>query len=120
MLSRTRRKQTEAPETASLVEVAQTLEEARDALRGYEVAALTGVAATLAEATESLAHTADELYEMSREEWMTPDQAARHLNCTSTKAFQEVVAKEGVPRHYISDRLPRYSRSELDEWLRNR
>jgi hypothetical protein len=51
---------------------------------------------------------------------MTPDQAARHLNCTSTKAFQEVVAKEGVPRHYLSDRLPRYSRSELDEWLLGR
>src|SRR5829696_5283150 len=58
-------------------------------------------------------HTARELHEMRREEWMTPEQAARHLNCTSTKAFQEIVAKEGVPRHYLSDRLPRYSRSEL-------
>ena len=120
MLSGTKRKQTEAPGAASLVEVAQTLEEARDALRGYEVAALAGVAATLAEAAESLAHTAGELHEMGREEWMTPDQAARHLNCTSTKAFHEVVAKEGVPRHYISDRLPRYSRSELDKWLSTR
>jgi hypothetical protein len=54
---------------------------------------------------------------MSCEEWMTPNQAARHFNCTSTKAFQEVVAKESVPKHYLSDRLPRYSRSELDEWL---
>jgi hypothetical protein len=51
---------------------------------------------------------------------MAPDQAARHLNCTSTKAFQEVVTKESVPRHYLSERLPRYSRSELDEWLRAR
>ena len=38
---------------------------------------------------------------------MTPDQAVRHLNCTSTKAFQEIVAKESVPKHYLSDRLPR-------------
>ncbi len=68
----------------------------------------------------SLAHTARELHEMSREEWMTPDQAARHLNCTSTKAFQKIVAKESVPRHYLSERLPRYSRSELDEWLMDR
>jgi hypothetical protein len=120
MLPETKRKQTKAPETASLVEVTRTLEEARDALRGYEVAALAGVAATLAEAADSLAQTARELHEMSREEWMTPDQAARHLNCTSTKAFQEIVAKEGVPRHYLSDRLPRYSRSELDEWLQLR
>ena len=115
-----KRKQTKARETPSLVKVTHTLEEARDALRGYEVAALAGIAATLAEAAESLAHTAGELHEMSREEWMTPDQAARHLNCTSTKAFQEIVAKEGVPRHYISDRLPRYSRSELDKWLGTR
>jgi hypothetical protein len=57
---------------------------------------------------------------MNRKEWMIPDQAARYLNCTSTKAFQEDVAKEGVPRHYLSDQLPRYSRSELDEWLRLR
>jgi hypothetical protein len=120
MLPGTKKKQTEAPETASLVEVAQTLEVARDALRDYEVAALTGIAATLAEAARSLVHTARELREISREEWMTPEQAARHLNCTSTKAFHEVVAKEGVPRHYISDRLPRYSRSELDVWLANR
>jgi hypothetical protein len=120
MLPETKRKQIEAPETASLVEVTRTLEDARDALRGYEFAALAGVAATLAEAAESLAHTARELHEMSRGEWMTLDQAARHLNCTSTKAFQEIVAKEGVPRHYLSDRLPRYSRSELDEWLMDR
>lgn len=120
MLPETKGKQTRARETPSLVEVTRTLEEARDVLRGYEVAALAGIAATLAEAAESLAHTASELHGMSSEEWMTPDQAARHLNCTSTKAFHEVVAKEGVPRHYISDRLPRYSRSELDKWLGTR
>jgi hypothetical protein len=82
--------------------------------------ALADVAATLAEVAESLACTARELQVMNREEWMTPDQAASHLNCTSTKAFQEIVAKERVPKHYLSDRLPRYSRSELDEWLANR
>ena len=106
MLPETKRKQTEAPETAPLVEVARTLEEARDALRGYEVPALAGVAATLAEAAESLAHTVRELHEMSREEWMTPDQAARHLACTSTKAFQEIVTKESVPRHYSQTGSP--------------
>jgi len=77
MLTETKRKQNEAREPSSLVDVTRTLEEARDALRNYEVAALVGIAATLAEATESLSHTAGELREMSREEWMTPDQAAR-------------------------------------------
>jgi hypothetical protein len=117
---RSRRERAKARETSSLIEVTRTLEEAKDVLRGYEVAALAGIAAKLAEAAESVAHTAGELHEMSREEWMTPEQAARHLTCTSTKAFHEVVAKEGVPRHYISDRLPRYSRSELDKWLGTR
>jgi hypothetical protein len=65
------------------------------------------VATKKAGSASSLAHTARELHEMSRSEWMTPDQAARHLNCTSTKAFQEVGAKEGIPKHNLSDRLPR-------------
>ena len=39
---------------------------------------------------------------MNRKEWMIPDQAARYLNCTSTKAFQEIVVKEGVPRRIAS------------------
>jgi hypothetical protein len=49
-----------------------------------------------------------------------PDQAARHRNCTSTKAFREIVAKERVPRHHLSDRLSHSGRSELDEWFANR
>jgi hypothetical protein len=100
--------------------MARTLSEVKDALQSYEATALADVAATLTEVAESLARTARELHVMNREEWMTPDQAADHLNCTSTKAFQEIVAKERVPRHYLSDRLPRYSRSELDDWLRAR
>jgi hypothetical protein len=100
--------------------MARTLSEINDSLQRYEATALADVAATLAKVAESLAHTARELHVTNREEWMTPDQAARHLNCTSTKAFQEIVAKENVPKHYLSNRLPRYSRHELDEWLANR
>jgi hypothetical protein len=110
----------EARRRDSQTQTARTLSEVKDALQRFETTALGDVAATLAEVAESLARTARELHMMSCEEWMTPDQAARHLNCTSTKAFQEIVAKERVPRHYLSDRLPRYSRSELDEWLMDR
>jgi hypothetical protein len=110
----------EARRRVSPTETVRTLSEVKDALRSYEPAALADVAASLAEVAESLARTARELQVMNREEWMTPDQAARHLNCTSTKAFQEIVAKESVPKHYLSERLPRYSRSELDEWLTDR
>jgi hypothetical protein len=110
----------EARQTFSPAEIARTLSEVKDALQSYETTALGDVAATLAEVAESLARTARELHAMNHEEWMTPDQAACHLNCPSTKAFQEIVAKERVPRHYVSERLPRYSRSELDDWLRAR
>ena len=110
----------EAPQRVSSAQMTRTLSEVKDALQGFETVALADVATTLAEVAESLARTAHELRVMSCEEWMTPDQAARHLNCTSTKAFQEIVAKESVPKHYLSDRLPRYSRSELDEWLMDR
>jgi hypothetical protein len=110
----------EARRPVSPAQMTRTLSEVKDALRSYETTALADVAATLTEVAESLARTARELHVMNREEWMTPDQAARHLNCTSPKAFQEIVAKERVPRHYLSERLPRYSRSELDDWLRAR
>jgi hypothetical protein len=110
----------EARRRVSPTESARALSEVKDTLRSYETTALADVAASLAEVAESLARTVRELHVMNREEWMTPDQAARHLSCTSTKAFQEIVAKEDVPRHYLSDRLPRYSRSELDQWLANR
>ena len=40
MLQETKRKQTKARETSSLVEVTRTLEDARDVLRGFEVTVL--------------------------------------------------------------------------------
>jgi len=120
MLQETKRKQTNARETSSLVEVTRTLEEARDVLRGFEVTVLAGMAEALAGAARSLLETLERLEEMRPEEWMTPDQAARYLGFPSAGAFERVVAKEGIPKHYLSDRLPRYSRSELDAWLTRR
>ena len=117
MLPETKWTQTEARVPSSLVEVTRTLEEARDALRGYEVTALAGVAEALSGAVRSLLETLERLEEMRPEEWMTPHQASRYLGFPSAGAFERVVAKEGIPKHYLSDRLPRYSRSELDAWL---
>jgi hypothetical protein len=51
---------------------------------------------------------------------MTAEQAARHLGCESVKAFVKIVAREGIPKHYLSARAPRYNRLELDEWLMTR
>ena len=48
-------------------------------------------------------------------EWMTAEQAARHLGCESVKAFEKIASREGIPKHYLSARVPRYSRAELDE-----
>jgi hypothetical protein len=99
--------------------MARTLSEVKDALRSYETTALAGVAATLAEAAESLARTARELHEMSREEWMDLDAAASYLKRTP-KAFEKVFAKGEIPKHYLTERGILFSRKELDEWLMER
>ena len=51
---------------------------------------------------------------------MTPEQAARYLGFSSVGAFERVVAKEGIPKRYLSDLLPRYGRAEIDACLRGR
>jgi hypothetical protein len=50
-------------------------------------------------------------------EWITAEQAARHLGCESVKAFEKIAFREGIPKHYLSARAPRYNRAELDSWL---
>jgi hypothetical protein len=72
MLPETKRKQTEVPETASLVEVTRTLKEARDALRGYEVTALAGTAEVLSGTARSLLEALERLEKMRPEEWIPP------------------------------------------------
>ena len=113
-------RKTEAQQVPSLGEVVQTLEETRDALRSYEFTALAGVAATLSEAAESLSQTAKDLVDMRSTEWMTAEQAAKYLGCRSVEAFEKIAAREGVPKHYLSARTPRFNRGELDDWLMGR
>jgi hypothetical protein len=107
------------PSPPSTVEVARALTEAREALRGFETSALAGIAATLAGVAESLARTARELHEMRSDEWMDFDQAAAYLRRTP-KAFEKVVAKGEIPKHYLTERGILFSRKELDEWLTGR
>jgi hypothetical protein len=101
-------------------DLARVLAEQREALRAFEGSALAGIAAALSDAAESLARTARDLKEISPNRWMTSEQAAAYLGCTSAAAFERVVAKEGIPKHYLSNRLPRYNRAELDAWLAGR
>jgi len=75
---------------------------------------------SLTEAVESLSQTAKDLAEMRSTEWMTAEQAAKHLGCGSAKTFEKIAAREGIPKHYLSPRAPRYNRAELDEWLTGR
>ena len=109
-------KQTQDP----LSEKTRELEEAKRILDDVEVKALSGVALALTEAVESLSQTAKDLAEMRSTEWMTAEQAAKHLGCGSAKAFEKIAAREGIPKHYLSARAPRYNRAELDEWLTGR
>ena len=103
----------------SPAEIARQLSEVKDALRTYETTALADVAAMLAEAAQSLASTACELHEMSREDWMDAEEAAAYLR-RSPKAFEKVVAKGEIPKHYLTERGILFSRKELDLWLLER
>src|SRR5829696_3943537 len=103
-----------------LAEEIRELEEAKRILEDVEIKALSGVALALTEAAERLSHTAKELTAMRASEWMTAEQAARYLGCGSVKAFEKIASREGIPKHYLSARAPRYNRAELDEWLLKR
>ena len=103
-----------------LVENIRELEEAKRILEDVEVKALSGVALALTEAAESLSRTAKDLADMRASEWMTAEQATKHLGCESVKAFEKIAAREGIPKHYLSARAPRYKRAELDVWLMDR
>jgi len=96
------------------------LEEAKRILEDVEATTLSGVALALTEAAESLSQTAKDLADMRTAEWMTAGQAAKYLGCESVKAFEKVAAREGLPKHYLSARAPRYNRTELDTWLMRR
>ncbi|CAN5536044.1 hypothetical protein BH24ACT20_BH24ACT20_09720 [soil metagenome] len=102
---------------ASSVEVAQTLNEAREALRQYETSALADVAQTLSGVAESLAHTTRELAATRREEWVDTEGARLHLKRTK-KQFERIAPQ--LPRHYVSERGILYNVRELDEWLMSR
>ena len=109
----------EAGQRGSPAQIARTLSEVNDILRSYETTALADVAATLAEAAQSLASTARKLHEMGREEWMDAEEAAAYLR-RSPKAFEKVVAKGEIPKHYLTERGILFSRKELDQWLMER
>ncbi len=109
-------KRTQDPLAAKIRE----LEEAKRILEDVEVKALSGVALALTEAVESLSRTAKELTDIQASEWMTAEQAARHLGCESVRAFEKIASREGIPKHYLSARALRYNRRELDAWLTGR
>jgi|SRR5215204_3053662 len=96
------------------------LEEAKRILEDVEATTLSGVALALTEAAHSLSQTAKNLTEMRAAEWMTAKQAATYLGCESVKAFEKIASREGIPKHYLSARAPRYNRGELDAWLMRR
>jgi excisionase family DNA binding protein len=98
------------------VQTARKVGEARRILEGVEAAALGGVAQILAETAESLARTARELKGISPDEWLTLEEAATYLKKTP-KAFEKVVARGEIPKHYLTERGLLFSRKELDEWL---
>jgi hypothetical protein len=103
-----------------LAEKIRELEATKRILEDVEIKALSGIALALTEAAESLSQTVKEFADMRTAEWMTGEQAAMYLGCESVKAFEKIVARERIPKHYLSARAPRYNRAELDKWLLER
>ena len=104
----------------SLSETLQELVEARPLLESVEAPALSNIALLLAEVADHLSKVTRTLVELQPTEWMTAEQAAKYLGCESVKAFEKIAFREGIPKHYLSARAPRYNRAELDEWLLKR
>ena len=102
-----------------LLETAQKLGEARRILEGIEATTLGGVAQLLSETVETLARTARELKGIAPDEWLTVEEAAAYLKKTP-KAFEKIVARGEIPKHYLTERGILFSRKELDEWLLER
>jgi hypothetical protein len=96
------------------VETARKLGEARRILEGVEATALGGVEQMLTETAESLVMAACELKGVSPDEWLTFE-AAAYLKKTP-KAFEKIVARGEIPRHYLTERGIIFPRKELDEW----
>ena len=103
-----------------LAEKIRELEEAKRILEDLEAKTLSGVALALTEAAQSLSQTVKDLADMRAAEWMTTEQAAAYLGCESVEAFVKIATREGIPKHYLSARTPRYNRTELDAWLLDR
>ena len=101
----------------NLEEVARDLKNAREVLGTIEARTLVGVAAILSEVAENLSRTAQRLERPV--EWMDTNQAAAYLGI-SPGSFANAVASEGIPKHYFTDRKPKFSRQELDAWLMRR
>jgi hypothetical protein len=107
-------------ESDPILETTQELGKVKRILEDVEAAALLSVAQVLAEVTDGLSRTAKNLADTQPPEWMTAESAAKYLGCESVKAFEKIASREGIPRHYLSARLPRYNRAELDAWLTGR
>jgi hypothetical protein len=107
-------------ESGNLGEVARDLRDVKAVLETIEAKTLSGVALILSEAVECLSLTAKDLTDTQPAEWMTAEEAATYLGCDSVGAFEKIVAREEVPRYYLSARAPRYNRAELDAWLMSR
>ncbi len=104
----------------SLSETLKELVEARPFLESVEAPVLSNIALLLAEVADHLSKATRTLVELQPTEWMTAEQAAKYFGCESVKAFEKIASREGIPRHYLSARAPRYNRAELDAWLLGR
>lgn len=79
---------------------------------------VTLTAAQLAEIVEqSAARALEKLVANQQSEVMELDECAKLLRRTPDTVMAVLVKKKGLPCHFISDREPRFKRSEVLAWL---
>ena len=92
----------------------KALVEAREAVRALEGAAQTEAMALLSDVADRLVEASGRLERSRPAEWMTPEQARSYLGLT-TKQWERL--SPSLPRRYLSERVVRYPREELDAAL---
>ena len=80
---------------------------------------LSDIASVAPESAENLSQMAKDLAGTRTAKWMTAEQAATYLGCESVEAFVKIVARENIPKHYLSARTDGTSTpsSTLGSWI---
>lgn len=88
---------------------------------GMPVQAQQMIVLTPQQLTELLESAVEKKLEERKEasDWIGPDDVARLL-AVKRESLRKLVSREGLPCHQITERLRRFRRSEIENWMQER